>query len=96
VGVSGNRRCSVGHGCRPSNPISGHPYSCDPKARNPRDLIERMFCRLDDFTGFAIRQQELAKAVAIGVKWQDIFPSCREIAGRKPISGAHRMPATMV
>jgi hypothetical protein len=28
----------------------------------------------------AIRQQELAKAAAIGVKWQDIFPGCREIA----------------
>jgi hypothetical protein len=43
-----------------------------------------------------IRQQELAKAAAIGVKWQDILPSCREIAGRKPFSGAHRMPATMI
>jgi hypothetical protein len=40
-----------------------------------------MFCRLDDFTGFAIRQQELAKAAAIGVKWQDILPGCGEVAG---------------
>jgi hypothetical protein len=39
-----------------------------------------MFCRLDDFTGFAIRQQELAKAAAIGAKWQDILPGCGEIA----------------
>jgi hypothetical protein len=39
-----------------------------------------MFCRLDDFTGLAIQQQELAKAAAIGVKWQDIAPGCREIA----------------
>jgi hypothetical protein len=70
-----------GHGRRPSNPIGRHPYSSEPKACNPRDLIERMFRRRGDFTGFAIRQQELAKAAAIGAKWQDIFPSCREIAG---------------
>jgi hypothetical protein len=80
VDVSRNRRCSVGHGCRPSTPINGHPYSCDPKACNLRDLIERVFCGLDDFTGFAIRQQELAKAAAIGAKWQDILPGCGEIA----------------
>jgi hypothetical protein len=46
-----------------------------------------MFCRLGDFTGFAIRQQELAKAAAIGVKWQDIVRRCREIAERKPFPG---------
>jgi hypothetical protein len=51
------------------------------KVCQPRDAIERTCCRLYDFTGFAIRQQELAKAAAIGAKWQDIFPSCREIAG---------------
>jgi hypothetical protein len=43
-------------------------------ACNPRDLIERVLCRLDDFTGLAIRQQELTKAAAIGAKWQDIAP----------------------
>jgi hypothetical protein len=36
--------------------------------------------RLEDFAGFAIRQQELVKAAAIGVKWQEIFPGCREMA----------------
>jgi hypothetical protein len=33
---------------------------------------------------------------AIGVKWQDIQPGCCEIAGAKPFSRAHGMPATMV
>ena len=69
-----------GHGSRPPYPTNRHSYSRDPKACNPRDLIERMFCRLGDFTGFAIRRRELAEAAAIGAKWQDILPGCREIA----------------
>jgi len=40
-----------------------------------------------------MRQQELAKAAIIGVKWQDFLPGCREIAGWKPCPGAPGMPA---
>ena len=38
-----------------------------------------MFCRLDE-TDVVTRRLELAKAVVIGAKWQDIFRRCREIA----------------
>jgi hypothetical protein len=45
----------------------------------PRHLVERVLSARR-FYGFAIRQQELAKAAAIGVKWQDILLGCGEVA----------------
>lgn len=48
-------------GCEPAippNPTRKHPHSYDAKAYRRRNLIERMFCRLKDFSRIATRHDK--------------------------------------